>query len=126
VTSDADEAFARQLYELRREYLADSPKRLAELRALSARLAAGDTAALAECRQAFHRLAGSGGSYGFPLVSTRSREGEHLIQRLASTASELKGEDLAAFSTCVDAVAHAFEEAAASFARERHDPPTRA
>lgn len=115
MSTDAHDAFARQLHELRREYLADSPKRLTELRALGARLAGGDGTALAECQQAFHRLAGSGGSYGFPLVSTRSREGEHLVQRLASDGSSLQAEDIAAIEACIDGVARAFEEAASSF-----------
>ncbi len=115
MSSDANDAFAKQLQELRREYLADSPKRLAELRALGARLAGGDATALAECRQAFHRLAGSGGSYGFPLVSTRSREGEQLAQRLAS-AAVLRAEDIAAISACIEGVGRAFEDAASSFA----------
>ncbi len=116
MSADADEDFARQLQALRREYLAESPKRVAELRTLGARLAGGDAAALSECRQAFHRLAGSGGSYGFPRVSSRSREGEHLVQELAAAARVLTPEDVAAVEACVAAVASAFEEAKASFA----------
>ncbi len=115
MSTDANDAFAKQLQGLRREYLADSPKRLAELRALGTRLAGGDATALAECRQAFHRLAGSGGSYGFPLVSSCSREGEHLAERLASAGPGLKAEDLAAINACIESVARAFEDAAASF-----------
>ncbi len=112
---ESDDTFARQLQELRREYLADSPKRMAELRGLSDRLAHGDAGALADFRQAFHRLAGSGGSYGFPLVSTKSREAEHLVQRLAAAGAELTAADLTAIDTCVAGIALAFEEAAATF-----------
>ncbi len=115
MTPDAEEAFAEQLRELRREYRAESPKRLAELRQIMARLTAGDAAALGDCRQAFHRLAGSGGSYGFPLVSARSREGEHLVLRLAAAAAALTSHDLAAIEACVAALAGAFAEAARAF-----------
>jgi chemotaxis protein histidine kinase CheA len=115
VPADADDTFARQLAELRREYLADSPKRVAELRGLSVRLSHGDAAALADFRQAFHRLAGSGGSYGFPLVSTTSREAEHLVQGLAAAGGALTAADLAAIDACVAGIAKAFEEAARSF-----------
>lgn len=115
--ADAADAFARQFQELRREYLADAPKRVAELHDLSARLARGDVSALADCRQAFHRLAGSGGSYGFPLVSTRSREGEQLVQRLAAAGASPQPADLLAIDASVAGVALAFEEAAAAFGR---------
>lgn len=113
--ADADDTFARQLQELRREYLADSPKRVVELRALSSRLARGDLGALADCRQAFHRLAGSGGSYGFPLVSTLSREAEHLVLRLATAGPSLQSGDLEAIDAYIAGVARAFEEASATF-----------
>jgi len=115
LTSEADDAFARQLQELRREYLADSSKRMAELRELGARLARGDSTALADCRQAFHRLAGSGGSYGFPHVSARSREGEQLVQRLASAGSSLKPDDISAINACIAGVAGAFSQAIEGF-----------
>ena len=115
MTPEADDAFAQQLQELRREYLADSPKRVAELRELGARLAGGDSTALADCRQAFHRLAGSGGSYGFPLVSERSREGEQLLQRLASAGSDLTPDDISAIAACIAGVAGAFSQAVEAF-----------
>ena len=115
MAAEADDTFARQLQALRREYLADSPQRVAELRALSGRLARGDLGALADCRQAFHRLAGSGGSYGFPLVSTTSREGEHLVERLAATGTSLAPSDLAGIDACIAAIARAFAEASTAF-----------
>jgi chemotaxis protein histidine kinase CheA len=114
MAAEADDAFARQLQALRREYLADSPKRVAELQALSARLARGDLGALADCRQAFHRLAGSGGSYGFPRVSTTSREAEHLVERLAAAGIGLAPSDIAAIDACIVAVARAFDDASAT------------
>ncbi len=115
MTPDAEDAFAQQLRALRREYLADSPRRLAELHEIRSRLAAGDAAALGDCRQAFHRLAGSGGSYGFPIVSIRSREGEHLVQRLAAGAAAASPDDLTAIDACIAALEGAFAEAARAF-----------
>lgn len=115
MAAEADDTFARQLEALRREYLADSAKRVAELRALRVRLASGDIGALADCRQAFHRLAGSGGSYGFPVVSTSSREAEHLVERLATTGTSLAPSDITAIDDCIAAVARAFEDASATF-----------
>jgi hypothetical protein len=111
VTAEPDDALAEQLRLLRREYLADSAQRVDELRRLYARLAGGEHAAAPELRQALHRLAGSGGSYGFPLVSTRSREGEHLASRLAAADTAIQPADLEALRASIEAVASAFAEA---------------
>ena len=111
MSTDADDALAQQLQALRREYLADSTKRVDELRGLYARLAAGERAVAPDLRQAFHRLAGSGGSYGFPLVSTRSREGERLASRLACEDAAIAPADLDSVRDCVEGVARAFAEA---------------
>ncbi|HEY4099730.1 MAG TPA: diguanylate cyclase [Gemmatimonadales bacterium] len=64
---------------LRRDYLRDAPERLAELRKDLAAFRAGEPDALESLRQRFHRLAGSGGSYGFPRVTVVAREMEHRI-----------------------------------------------
>jgi len=109
VSAESNDALAEQLRQLRREYLADSAQRVDELRRLCARLAAGERAAVPELRQAFHRLAGSGGSYGFPMVSTRSREGERLTVGLGDAA--VLPTDLDALRASVEAVAQAFAEA---------------
>lgn len=110
---DADEALARQLRRLRAEYLAAATQRVAELHALSARLAADQAGTtLAQLRQAFHRLAGSGGSYGFPRISAASREAEQLLQHLASQPLPLAGGDLTAISDRIEAIAEAFAAAA--------------
>jgi diguanylate cyclase (GGDEF)-like protein len=69
--------------ELQREYLAEAPARLSELRKDLAALRAGEPDAAASLKSRFHRLAGSGGSYGFGAISAASREAEH---RLADTA----------------------------------------
>jgi len=118
VSPEADDTLARQLRALRREYLSDSAQRVGELRGLLARLANGERAVLRELSQAFHKLAGSGGSYGFPLVSTRSREGEQLANRLAAGAAPIADADQASLRSCVDAIALAFTEALSALDRE--------
>lgn len=119
MSAASDDPLAQQLRALRREYLSASGQRVEELRRIRGRLAAGERGALGEFRQAFHRLAGSGGSYGFPLVSARSREGERLAQRLDATGSPAAHDDLAAFDACIDGVAAAFAEAQQTFESDR-------
>jgi diguanylate cyclase (GGDEF)-like protein len=63
--------------ELQRGYLASMPTRLEELRADAALLETGDRQAAASLRARLHRLAGSGGSFGFLDLSAIAREAEH-------------------------------------------------
>ncbi len=65
--------------ELRREYLAEAPARLNELRKDLEALRAGEHDAAASLKVRFHRLAGSGGSYGFPQVSAAARAAEQWL-----------------------------------------------
>src|SRR5689334_17509742 len=74
VTSE-DEFFAQ----LQREYLAELPARLVELQAGIARFQAGDPDASGALKTQFHRLAGSGGSYGFSEISRIARELEQWL-----------------------------------------------
>ena len=111
MSPEPDDRLAQQLGALRREYLADSRQRVEELRRLFARVSAGERSALPELRQAFHRLAGSGGSYGFPAVSVRSRDGELLVGRLADSPAAMLPAELESLRDCVEGVAHAFAEA---------------
>jgi diguanylate cyclase (GGDEF)-like protein len=61
---------------LQREYLAEFPERLEELRDDIAAFRALRPEAAASLRTRFHRLAGSGGSYGFPEISAVAHEME--------------------------------------------------
>lgn len=70
---------------LRMEYLAGAVERLP---AMEAALAAG---ALDELRTAAHKLAGSGGFYGFDAISTAGRALELLIDAKASKAQVAAG-----------------------------------
>ena len=61
---------------LQREYLAEFPERLEELRNDIAAFRALRPEAARSLRSHFHRLAGTGGSYGFPEISVVAREME--------------------------------------------------
>jgi len=65
--------------ELRREYLTEAPARLGELRKDLAALTAGEADAAGSLKGRFHRLAGSGGSYGFPDISSAARAAEQWL-----------------------------------------------
>ncbi len=65
--------------ELRREYLTEAPARMAELKKDLAAARAGEADAVSSLKHRLHRLAGSGGSYGFPDISKESRAAERWI-----------------------------------------------
>ena len=104
MTDEVERAFQA----LQLEYLGSLPERLDELRSDVARLRAGDSEARASLKVRLHRLAGSGGSYGFVALSSIAREAEkylaspqpateldhleEIIQRLAKTAQEADAE----------------------------------
>jgi hypothetical protein len=70
--NEVDELFRA----LRREYLSEGRDRLAELRADLTAFRDGSPGAVAALKTHFHRLAGSGGSYGFPDVSAIAKKTE--------------------------------------------------
>ena len=72
MTDAVDDAFRA----LQVEYLASLPDRLQELRAEVASLRAGKPEAGPALKVRLHRLAGSGGSYGFVRLSALAREAE--------------------------------------------------
>lgn len=90
--------------ELRREYLASLPARLDEIRSDVAGFRAGMPAAAVSLRTRLHRLAGSGGSYGFSDLSNAARQAEQWLsgdpspadapqlERLLERLSEAVGE----------------------------------
>jgi hypothetical protein len=63
-----DEAYR----DLQREYLSELPKALADLRRNIEAFRRGEDVS-SELKTGFHRLAGSGGSYGFPEISEIAR-----------------------------------------------------
>ncbi|HTO74059.1 MAG TPA: diguanylate cyclase [Gemmatimonadales bacterium] len=95
---------------LRREYVADGPARLAELRKDLAAFLAGEPDAVESLTSRFHKLAGSGGSYGFDEISTISREVEKWLRADPTVAPnpEAKGR----LSQAVERLSSAFDTAA--------------
>jgi diguanylate cyclase (GGDEF)-like protein len=71
--------FDSALLELRREYVSSLPGRLEELREGIAALKQGTAEATGTLRAQLHRLAGSGGSYGFSDLSAIAREAERWL-----------------------------------------------
>jgi HPt (histidine-containing phosphotransfer) domain-containing protein len=65
---------------LQREYLAELPAMLLDIRGEIDRFRRGDEAVAASLKDQFHRLAGSGGSYGFPAISAVARETEQWLR----------------------------------------------
>jgi diguanylate cyclase (GGDEF)-like protein len=65
--------------ELKRGYLASMPARLEELRSDLATMREGSTEAASSLKTRLHRLAGSGGSFGFLDLSAIAREAEHYL-----------------------------------------------
>jgi diguanylate cyclase (GGDEF)-like protein len=102
---DPQDEFFQQL---RREYLAEAPARLDELRKDLAAAAAREPEALASLRSRFHKLAGSGGSYGFPAITEASRLGEHWLL----DNPEPRDDGFAWLGAVVGRIATAFEDAA--------------
>lgn len=99
---------------LGRDYLRESPERVAELRAALAAVERGEAVAMDTLRRQLHKLAGSGGSYGFDDVSTSARAGETVARRLFESGAAPAAAELAALRASVDAVAAAFAAACAA------------
>jgi diguanylate cyclase (GGDEF)-like protein len=96
--------------ELQREYLASLPQRLEELRADLAASGEGGTAAVGALKMRLHRLAGSGGSFGFLDLSAIAREAE----RCLASSSGLR--DLNALAPILDRLEEAVRRADAQLA----------
>jgi len=101
----------RALAGLRRQYLLEAPERLAELRAALARAGAGNAEALSQLRLLLHRLAGSGGSYGFDDVSTRARAAELLVRDVLERGGPVTDDDVEVLAGRIAELAEAFRAA---------------
>lgn len=65
---------------LQREYLAELPAVLLDIRGEIDRFRRGEVTLAASLQAHFHRLAGSGGSHGFPAISAVAREIEQWLR----------------------------------------------
>ncbi len=106
-----DDPLIQALRALRAEYLAEAPQRLAELRAVLAEAISGKTDALEHLARLFHKLAGSGGSYGLPVITEHARAGEQDARNLLSSGTSLSPSDAARLTAHVAGVEQAFAEA---------------
>jgi diguanylate cyclase (GGDEF)-like protein len=107
--SGADDELMEEYYlQLRREYLVEAPARLGELRKDLAAIRAGEPEALESLKSRFHRLAGSGGSYGFPAISEASREAEDWLGKHPNPDDT----GFAFLAVAIGRVAAAFDDAA--------------
>jgi HPt (histidine-containing phosphotransfer) domain-containing protein len=81
MTSEDDPLLAA-LSGLRGEYLADAPGKMRELWQALERVGNGEPGAAAALRALAHGLAGSGGAYGFPVITEHARAVEQAMDRL--------------------------------------------
>ena len=107
----SDDRLEELMRGLRAQYLGDADARVAELWSDMARVEAGEREALDELRRRFHKLAGSGGSYGLDDVTTSSREGERAAKRLLDAGAPPDDAAFAELTTHVRHVADAFAAA---------------
>ena len=108
MSEDGDELMEEYYLQLRREYLVEAPARLGELRKDLAAIRAGEPEALESLKSRFHRLAGSGGSYGFPAISEASREAEDWLGKHPNPDDN----GFAFLGVAIGRVAAAFDQAA--------------
>lgn len=109
MSTPEDDPLFVALRALRAEYLADAPRKITELWNALARVQNGEPGAVGELRTLVHHLAGSGGAYGFPLVTERARAAEQLIDRRG--AARLAAAELAELRAHLQALADAFDQA---------------
>ncbi|MEK6747821.1 MAG: Hpt domain-containing protein [Pseudomonadota bacterium] len=82
-----------RLIELRRQYVAQLPKKFSDIEALWRQLRTqDDPQQRADLHRLTHSLAGSGATYGFPNISTAARHAEDILK----PHSEAQGQPLPA------------------------------
>lgn len=69
-----------------------------------------DGEALDEIRQSFHKLSGSGATYGFPRVSELGLQGELACDAIRKRAGLVRRDDVDALRQLVDALRREFDE----------------
>lgn len=76
------------LKSLQRDYLAELPAKIARIEAVLSPPSGADPSALTDLRVAFHKLKGTGQTYGLPEVSELSACAEELCERALEQATE--------------------------------------
>ncbi|HEV7364922.1 MAG TPA: diguanylate cyclase [Gemmatimonadales bacterium] len=105
------------LLELQREYLASMPGRLEELRVDIKALSQGSLDAAGSLRARLHRLAGSGGSFGFSALSAIAQEAERWLMAHPAPA------DTTGLSSIVERLTKAVARAATQLPTAGGEPP---
>ena len=108
-----DENLERAMRGLRAEYLGEAPQRVAELWTSLERVQNGDPDGLGELRVLIHRIAGSGGGYGFPDVSRAAQDADDLCRGILPRQSPASPSDVARLRELVQGIADAFAKAQA-------------
>ena len=105
---------------MRGQFAEGAEERLAAIDAALDRLLARpeDAESLAEVRLRFHRLSGTGATFGFPRVSVLGMEGEHACDAVAEVARSPTPGEIRAWRELVEKVREAFRAEAAPAARE--------
>jgi len=114
-----DDPMAEVMRGLRAAYLGEAPVRIGELSASLGRLRRRDRSAVEELERYFHRLAGSGGSYGFPDVTTCSRAAEHAVHAIAAAGRDIERADLEVIERAILDLTEAFRLAQRDFDQGR-------
>jgi len=107
--SAPDDQLAVAIEALRAQYLAEAPTRIAELWTEFARVQNGDAHALPALRTLAHRLAGSGGSYGLPDVTTCGRAMDQFCRAVGGALPS--SPQVADLRLLIQRIADAFHEA---------------
>lgn len=106
-----DDRLADALRLLRAEYLADAPRKVAELWAAHAGVQNDGVQKLEALRVLVHRLAGSGGSYGLPAVTERAADADQFCRSFIEAGTPLTPYDLERLRALVQGIADAFHNA---------------
>jgi hypothetical protein len=108
-----DDALERALRELRAEYLAEATQRAAELWSALARVQNGDAGGLDALRMRVHRLAGSGGGYGFAEITRTAQDADAFCREVIARGGAPSAADLARLQQLIQGVAGALDRAQA-------------
>ncbi len=106
------DAFLSALEELRKEYLSRWPEKRERFEELLRDFGKSGPDILKELRTEFHRLAGSGGSYGLPAVSKVGSEAETFLDSLPGPEGGVPEEAGARIRDYVQALEKIFSDAA--------------
>lgn len=122
--------FEERMASLRQGYLSSAGARIKELsRSVSSlRGDPSDRNALRDLKQGFHRLAGSGGTYGLDAVTEIGSRGEEVVGALIESGGDPSPEDLECVASCVMDLEAAFKGArppVSESAPSKNTSPTR-